>query len=128
MNAEKWKARARRLKTEPYTLYIAAKDPRVPWYAKLLAVCVVAYAVSPIDLIPDFIPILGYVDDLIIIPLGISLTLKLIPAEVVADCREKAQRRFTEGKLLGWIGAAFIIAIWIFLTFITAILVFRFVY
>jgi uncharacterized membrane protein YkvA (DUF1232 family) len=68
-----------------YAIYLAYKDPRVPWYAKLLATCVVAYALSPVDLIPDFIPILGYLDDLILVPLGIYLVIKMIPDEVMAE-------------------------------------------
>ena len=82
-----WQQRARQLKRETYALYLAYRDPRVPWYAKVLAVCVVAYAFSPIDLIPDFIPVLGYLDDLVFVPLGISLALRLIPPEVMAECR-----------------------------------------
>jgi uncharacterized membrane protein YkvA (DUF1232 family) len=89
---ERWRQRARSLRKETYALYLAARDPRVPWYAKLIAVCVVGYAFSPIDLIPDFIPVLGYVDDLVLVPLGIALVLKMIPGEVMADCRERGLR------------------------------------
>ena len=71
-------------------IYLARRDPRVPWYAKVLAVCIAAYAVSPIDLIPDFIPILGYADELIILPLGILLVVKMIPADVMAEHRAQA--------------------------------------
>jgi uncharacterized membrane protein YkvA (DUF1232 family) len=99
------------LKRETYTLYYACRDPRVPWYAKALAVCVVAYALSPIDLIPDFIPVLGYLDDLVLIPLGIALVLKLIPADVLADCRRRAEQ--TRTRVKSWIAAGVIIAIWI---------------
>jgi uncharacterized membrane protein YkvA (DUF1232 family) len=110
---EKWKQRARELKTETYALYLAVKDPRVPWYAKFSALCVVAYALSPIDLIPDFIPVLGYLDDLILVPIGIALTIKMIPPDVMAECRAKAQARIAQDKFLGWIGAGFIIAMWL---------------
>jgi uncharacterized membrane protein YkvA (DUF1232 family) len=113
---ETWKQRARELKTETYALYLAVKDPRVPWYARFSALCVVAYALSPIDLIPDFIPVLGYLDDLILVPIGIALTIKMIPADVLAECRGKAQARMTQDKLLGWVGAAVIIAIWLAIT------------
>lgn len=82
---ETWKQRVRELKTETYALYLPIKHPRVPWYAKFSAVCVVAYVFSPIDLIPDFIPVLGYIDDLIIVPIGIALTIKMIPPEVLAE-------------------------------------------
>ena len=85
-----WKARALQLKAETYAIYLAYRDPRVPWHARLFAACVVGYAFSPIDLIPDFIPVLGYLDDLILIPLGITLALRMIPPEVMAECRQKA--------------------------------------
>src|SRR5438093_1996163 len=83
--------RAKQLKTEVYALYLACRDPRVPWYAKLFAACVVGYAFSPIDLIPDFIPVLGYLDDLILVPLGIALAVKMIPQPILDECRLKAQ-------------------------------------
>jgi uncharacterized membrane protein YkvA (DUF1232 family) len=85
-----WKARARQLRTDVYALYFACRDPRTPWYAKLLAAVVVAYALSPIDLIPDFIPILGYLDDLILVPLGILAVIRFIPPAVLAECRQRA--------------------------------------
>jgi uncharacterized membrane protein YkvA (DUF1232 family) len=107
-----WKHRASQLKTETYALYLAYRDPRVPWYAKLFAACVVGYAFSPIDLIPDFIPILGYLDDLVLVPLGIALALKMIPQDVFAECRERAQAMMAEGKPTNWIAAAAIVAIW----------------
>src|SRR5918998_6471079 len=86
-----WKQRARQLKRELYALYLAYKDPRVPWYARLFAACVVGYAFSPIDLIPDPIPVLGYLDDLLLVPLGIALAVRLIPPQVLADCRARAE-------------------------------------
>src|SRR6478735_7533705 len=82
---------ARALKSETLALYLAARDPRMPWYAKVLAAAIVAYALSPIDLIPDFIPILGYLDDIILVPLGITLVLRMIPADVLEECRERAR-------------------------------------
>ncbi len=87
----KLKNRARALKREAYALYIAARDPRVPWYARVFLALVVAHTFSPIDLIPDFIPVLGYLDDLIVTPLGIFLALKMIPPEVMVDARQKAE-------------------------------------
>ena len=84
------KQRAHALKAETYALYLAARDPRTPWYAKLLVAGIVAYALSPIDLIPDFIPVLGYLDDLILIPLGIALAIRLIPDPVLLQCRARA--------------------------------------
>ncbi len=107
------KSRARLLKSEIYTLYLAYRDPRTPWYAKAWAAVVVGYAFSPIDLIPDFIPILGYLDDLVLIPLGVWLALKLIPAEVMAECREQARVRMGSGKPMGWAAAVIIILIWL---------------
>jgi uncharacterized membrane protein YkvA (DUF1232 family) len=84
------KAWAQTLRREVHAIYLAARDPRVPWYAKALAMAVAGYALSPIDLIPDFIPVLGYIDDLIIVPLGIWATISLIPAEILAECRAVA--------------------------------------
>jgi len=76
---EGWRLWARALKTEAHAVYLASKDPRVPWYAKALAACVLAYLFSPIDLIPDFIPVVGYLDDLVVVPAGLLLVIKLIP-------------------------------------------------
>ena len=113
MAFEKWKARARKLKQEVYALYLVSKDQRVPWYARVVAVAVVAYAFSPIDLIPDPIPVLGYLDDLILIPLGIALVIKLIPAEVMQDCRENAESTMKAGKPKNWVAGGIIILIWV---------------
>jgi len=96
-----------------YALYLVSKDRRVPWYARVVAVVVVAYAFSPIDLIPDPIPVLGYLDDLILIPLGIALVIKLIPAEVMQDCREKAALTMQAGKPKNWVAGGIIILIWV---------------
>lgn len=112
---EPWRKRARDLKQEVHALALACKDPRVPWYAKLLAVCIVAYALSPIDLIPDFIPVLGYVDDLILVPLGIYFVLRMIPDEVMIECRQRARAAATEKTRGPWLAAAVIVAIWIIL-------------
>ena len=108
-----WKGRARTLKRETYAVYLACRDPRVPWYGRLLAACVVGYAFSPIDLIPDFVPVLGYLDDLILIPLGIAFVLRAIPPEVMAECREKAAIAMAGGKPKNWIAAGIIALIWI---------------
>ena len=121
---EGWRNRASQLRTETYALYLAYRDPGVPWYAKVCAACVVGYALSPIDLIPDFIPVLGYLDDLIIVPLGIALVLKMIPAPVMEQCRTRAKERFSQNKPKIWLGTGIIIAIWLILialiTFIVA--------
>ena len=110
---EKWKQRAKQIKIEIFAMYLAYKDPRVPWYARIFAACVVGYAFSPIDLIPDPIPILGYFDDLILIPLGVVIALRMIPDEVMAECREQSQEIMRKGKPVNWIAAIVIIAIWI---------------
>jgi uncharacterized membrane protein YkvA (DUF1232 family) len=103
---------ARTIKQDVVALYLAAVDPRVPRLAKIVAVCVAAYALSPIDLIPDFIPILGYLDDLVILPLGIMLAVKLVPADLMSEFRAAA---VTHGRdpVLGKAGAAIIVSIWI---------------
>jgi uncharacterized membrane protein YkvA (DUF1232 family) len=102
---------ARALKRDVVAVWIAGRDPRVPWHAKALALAVAAYALSPIDLIPDFIPVLGYLDDLIIVPLGLFLVIKLIPAELMAEFRAQAARR--EGAPRSKAAALVIVAIWI---------------
>ncbi len=109
---EKYKQKMKGLKQELTALYLVCRDPRTPWYAKALGVCIVGYALSPIDLIPDPIPILGYVDDLILIPLGIIAVRKMIPPAVMAECREKA-KGLNQQKGKNWIAAGIIIAIWI---------------
>jgi uncharacterized membrane protein YkvA (DUF1232 family) len=120
---EAWKQRARQLKTETYAIYLAYKDPRVPWYARLFAACVVGYAFSPIDLIPDFIPVLGYLDDLVLVPVGIVLALKMIPPTVMAECREKALEIVGQGKPVNRAAAAAIIAIWLLMAALAIALV-----
>ena len=107
---DKFKRAARALKADTYALYLAYRDPRTPWYAKAWAALVVAYAFSPIDLIPDFIPVLGYLDDLILVPLGIFLALKLIPDDVMAASRQKAQE--SHGKPVNRWSGALIILLW----------------
>jgi uncharacterized membrane protein YkvA (DUF1232 family) len=103
---------ARRSKRDMAALYLAADDPRVPWYAKAVAAGVVAYALSPIDFIPDFIPVLGYLDDVIIVPLGIALAIRLIPEEVLNELRRAAeQARVNTAR--GLAGATFIIIVWL---------------
>ena len=110
---EPWKAQAKKLKLEAYALYLAYQDPRVPWMSRVFAACVVGYAFSPIDLIPDFIPVIGYLDDLVLIPLGIKLALSMIPESVMGECREKAQEIIRQGKPVNRAAAIVIILIWI---------------
>jgi uncharacterized membrane protein YkvA (DUF1232 family) len=120
-----WKTRAQQLKTEVYALYLAYKDPRTPWYARIFAAMVVGYAFSPIDLIPDPIPILGYLDDLVLIPLGVFLALKMIPVEVMSENREKAREVMAQGMPVNKVAAAIIVLIWIGLAALAVVLVYR---
>lgn len=122
---QQWRQRVRQLKTETYAIYLAYKDPRVAWYAKVFAACVVAYAFSPIDLIPDFIPVLGYLDDLILVPLGIALAIKMIPPDVLAEYREKAQSEMSQRKPTNWIAASVIVAIWLLLAAVAVVFLLR---
>jgi len=112
---EKIKQYARHLKSEIFVLYFVARDHRTPWYVKLLVASIVAYAFSPIDLIPDFVPILGYLDDLILLPLGIALAIRLIPDLVLNDCRTRAAESIKNEKPVNWIAGAVIIMIWLLL-------------
>jgi uncharacterized membrane protein YkvA (DUF1232 family) len=119
------KARARALKREAYAIYIAAGDPRTPWHVKALIFFVVAHTFSPIDLIPDFIPVLGYLDDLIITPGGIWLAVRLIPPEVLAEARATAATRDLD-RSVGKFGAVIIILIWIIVAIGSVYLFLRF--
>jgi len=107
------KEHARGLKSETYALYLVARDFRTPWYAKVLAGGVVAYALSPIDLIPDFIPVLGYLDDLILVPAGIWLAIRLVPPQVMEDSRARAALAVDLGRSVGRRVAAVIVLIWL---------------
>ncbi|SET47726.1 Uncharacterized membrane protein YkvA, DUF1232 family [Oceanobacillus limi] len=103
---------AKNLKRQIYVLYFAYKHDNVPWYAKVFAACIVAYAFSPIDLIPDFIPVLGYLDEVIILPLGIMIALKMIPKETLAECEKKASYELEHRKPKNWIMGTVIITLW----------------
>lgn len=120
----KLKAWARGLKRDVLLLYLAARDPRVRWHAKLIAGLTAAYALSPIDLIPDFIPILGYLDDLLIVPAGIWLALRLIPSSLRAELREQAEALEERPPRSNW-GAGIIIALWVFALAIAILLAWR---
>ena len=114
MSFTNWKETARQLKREVYALYFAVRDPRVPWYAKVLAGGIVAYALTPIDLIPDFLPVLGYLDEVILLPLGILLVRRMIPPAILAECRERAATLTTIPT--STVGAAMVIGMWLALT------------
>ena len=106
-----WQERVRNLKRDVVAIAFALRDPRVPWYAKAVGACVVAYALSPIDLIPDFVPVLGYLDDLVLVPLGLLLVLRLIPADILAEHRAAAAA--VVARPVSRAGAAVVIAIWV---------------
>lgn len=109
----KLKTMVKKLKSNLMVMYLAYRDPRVPLFAKIFAICVVAYAFSPVDLIPDFIPILGYLDDLILVPLGVYIALRLFPKEVLEEYRARAEEQKKLGKPKNWITGTLIIALWI---------------
>lgn len=128
VNLAEWKRWAGRLKSETYALYLAYGDPRTPWYAKLFAALVVGYAFSPIDLIPDAIPILGYLDDLILVPLGVALTVRMIPKDVLSESRQKAQEMIERGERpVSRAAAVVIVVLWLALAALGVLIVVRLV-
>lgn len=120
----RWQAGARRLRREAHALWLAAKDSRTPWYARLLLGLVVAYALSPVDLIPDFVPILGYLDDLVVVPLGIAIAIRLVPADVLRECREQAAEAEQRHPRM-WRGLVLMAVLWLALAFVLALAVVR---
>jgi len=118
------KERATAIKTELQALLIAYRDPRTPWLARVWVLLVLAYALSPIDLIPDFIPLIGYLDDLVLLPLGIALAIRLIPAEVLDEARQKAGQ--SRAGRMGWVGAGLIVLAWLLIAGTLVFVVFRF--
>jgi len=113
---------ARRMKRDTLALYLASRDPRVPWYAKAMAITTAAYAFSPIDLIPDFIPVLGYLDELVILPLFIWLTIRLVPPDIMAELRAEADQRLSDSRPRNMTGAVVIILIWLSIAALAAYL------
>ena len=107
------RARVRALEADTYALYLAARDPRVPWPAKAVAAITVAYALSPIDLIPDFIPVIGHLDDLVLVPLGLALAIRLIPPPILAEHRAEAARRFAHGGPRSRVGIVLVAVVWL---------------
>jgi len=120
-----WKVRARQLKTEAHALYLACRDPRVPWYARIFAALAVGYLFSPIDLIPDFIPVIGYLDDLVLVPLFIVIARRLIPQDVLAEHRERARAATGFGKPKSWGAAVVIVIVWMTMMVLIALFVWR---
>ncbi|HKB73214.1 MAG TPA: YkvA family protein [Burkholderiales bacterium] len=119
------KQRARQLKSETLALWLAARHPGTPWYAKLLVAGIAAYALSPIDLIPDFVPILGYLDDLILIPLGIVLAVRMIPPPILEECRARAQEILANGRPVSRVAALVIVGVWLAAAALCALWVYR---
>ena len=109
MSIRQW---AKRLKHQTTVVYYAARDPRTPWFVRLLALAVAAYALSPIDLIPDFIPVLGYLDDLLLVPFGLTLAIRLVPPSVLAEHRAEAARRFARAGPHSRVGAVLVVLVW----------------
>ena len=113
MNLEKWKWRARELTAQTYALYLVYRHPRTPWYAKVFAALVVGYVFSPVDPIPDFIPVVGFLDEMVVVPIGVALAAKLVPPDVFVECREKA-RGVAEGeKPVSRVAAVVVVAVWL---------------
>lgn len=122
---QKLKQEARELNREVAALFLAARHPRTPWYAKLLMLVIVAYAVSPIDLIPDFVPVFGLLDDLLLLPLGIAIVLRMIPETVLVECRAQARMNEKERTRLGRFGAVGVALVWLMLLILAAGWAFR---
>ncbi len=118
MGIRSWKTKSKQLRSEVHALYLASKHPRTPWYAKTFAALIIGYALSPIDLIPDFIPVIGYIDDLIIVPAGISVLIKMIPKEILEECREQALSQSNGKKRSNWAAALIIVLIWLLVIYI----------
>ena len=125
MNAKSWKRRARQLSAQTYTLYLAYRHPRTPWYAKLFAALVVGYVFSPIDPIPDFIPGVGLLDEMVVVPIGVLIAAKMIPQEVFEECRERA-REVAEGeKPVSRVAAVVVVAVWLLCVALAVVLALR---
>lgn len=118
--AGRLRERVEALKRETFALWLAARHPGTPWFAKAFVAMVVAYAVSPIDLIPDFIPVLGFIDDLVLVPAGIWIAMRLIPAEVLDECRARSAEAFSGGQPSGRAAAIVVVAIWVALAVLAA--------
>jgi len=125
MNLETWKRPARQLTAQTYTLYLAYRHPRTPWYAKVIAALVVGYVFSPIDSIPDFIPVVGLLDEMVVVPVGVFIAMKLIPVEVFAECKERTRGVEKGEKPVGRVAAVVIVAMWLLCAALAVILALR---
>jgi uncharacterized membrane protein YkvA (DUF1232 family) len=123
MDIKSWKTKSKQLKTEIVALYLASKHPGTPWYAKVLAALIIGYALSPIDLIPDFIPVVGYLDDIILVPAGIALLIKIIPGDILEECRAKGQSDPVNRKSKNWVAGVIIVLIWLFAIYLVLSLI-----
>jgi uncharacterized membrane protein YkvA (DUF1232 family) len=125
MNLETWKRRARQLSTQTYALYLAYRHPRTPWYAKVFAALVVGYVFSPLDPIPDFIPGVGLLDEMVVVPVGVLIAAKMIPRPVMEQCQAKA-REVAEGeKPVSRVAAVVVVAVWLLCVALAVILALR---
>lgn len=119
------KDRIRHFKAEAYVLYLAMRHPGTPWYAKVFVAAIVAYAFSPVDLIPDFVPIIGYLDDMVIVAIGFTLAVKMIPPYVITECRLDARERPLKSALLGSFAGAVVVIIWLALAILCVVWAYR---
>ena len=126
MGIADWRIRAKALRQEVYALYLCTRHPNTPLYAKVFALLVVTYALSPIDLIPDFIPILGYIDDLVVIPCGIALLIRMMPRDVLEECRLEA-RALPDGTPVRWAGGVLMVCLWALAIYATILIIKRMV-
>jgi uncharacterized membrane protein YkvA (DUF1232 family) len=122
-----WKSMTEKFEIETYALYLVYKDPRVPLRVKIIILLVIAYLLSPIDLIPDFIPVLGYLDDFLLITVGIPILLKMVPKEIMNEHRENAKTKFSEGMPKSRIVALIIVLIWVLAAFVILNLIIKFI-
>jgi uncharacterized membrane protein YkvA (DUF1232 family) len=113
MTLEAWRRRARQLSAQTYTLYLAYRHPGTPWYAKVFAALIVGYVFSPIDPIPDFIPGVGLLDEMVVVPIGVLLAAKMIPRDVFEECREKAREVAEGGKPVSRVAAVVVVCVWL---------------
>jgi uncharacterized membrane protein YkvA (DUF1232 family) len=113
MNWQAWKRRARQLSAQTYTLYLAYRDPRTPWYAKVFAALIVGYVFSPIDPIPDFIPGVGLLDEMVVVPMGVLIAAKMIPPQVMEEAQEKARAVAQGDKPVSRVAAVVVVGVWI---------------
>jgi uncharacterized membrane protein YkvA (DUF1232 family) len=125
VNTKRWKQRARELAGQSYALYLAYRDPRTPWYAKVFAVLVVGYVFSPIDPIPDFIPGVGLLDEMVVVPIGVWLAAKMIPRQVMQECQEKASEVAEGEKPVSRVAAVGLVAVWLLCLALTVYLALR---